>query len=135
MLSLTGIQKYIASLGIVEYEKVYIGKMDNKKECTIGVYNRKKEGPPEIAIGGPTCTTYKTKPASLLIHWNKSIIETERAAFNLFRKLQESKNITIDGKPIYHVYLAVSEPQDVGTDENGIYEYVIWLDFIYERSE
>ena len=28
----------------------------------------------------------------------------------------------------------VPEPQDVGTDDNGVYEYVIWLDFVYQRK-
>lgn len=35
---------------------------------------------------------------------------------------------------IFLVSLQVPEPQDVGTDESGIYEYVIWLDLYYERK-
>ena len=39
MLTLDDIRGYIADLG--EYNMVYIGKMDNKREHSIGVYPRK----------------------------------------------------------------------------------------------
>ena len=31
--------------------------------------------------------------------------------------------------------LQVPEPVDVGTDDDGVYEYVIWLDLIYNKEE
>ena len=40
MLKSTDIREWIASLGIAEDDNVYIGKLDNKQQKSIGVYNR-----------------------------------------------------------------------------------------------
>ena len=134
MLSLKDIRQYISSLEIAADDNVYIGKLDNKKLKSIGVYSRPVSGKPNIALGGMECTTYDTKPVSFLVHWNKSKDETERAAYNLFEKLRSVSSLTIGDIHINYLRLMVPEPQDVGSDDTGVYEYVIWLDFIYERK-
>ena len=134
MLSLKDIRQYISDLNIAADDNVYIGKLDNKKQKSIGVYSRPTSGPVNVAIGGIECTTYDTKPVSLLIHWSKSKDETEKAAYNLFEKLRSVTSLTIGDTSINYLRLMVPEPQDVGTDDSGVYEYVIWLDFIYERN-
>lgn len=134
MLPIKDIRGYIASLDIAADDHVYIGKLDSKKQKSIGVYSRPVNGSPNIALGGLACTTYVTKPVSLLIHWNKNAHESEETAYLLFDKLQRVTSLTIGNTPINYLRLMVPEPQDVGTDDNGVYEYVIWLDFIYERK-
>lgn len=134
MLSLKDIRQYISDLSIAEDDNVYMGKLYNKSQKSIGVYSRPSSGPANIAIGGLECTTYDTKPVSLLVHWNKSKDETERAAFELFERLRCVTSLTIGDTPINYLSLMVPEPQDVGSDDSGVYEYVIWLDFIYERN-
>jgi len=129
MLKLSDIQEYIAHMDITQ--NVYIGRLDNKKEKSIGVYPRKREGPPVTALGGEQYSSYDIRPVSLLIHWNKDKEETEKAAFGLFEKIRNGTRTTIGSMQIPFIRLMVPEPQDVGTDDNGIYEYVIWLDFIY----
>lgn len=133
MLRLKDIRKFVSDLGIAEDSGVYIGKLDSKQEKSIGVYNRPSSGGPEIALGGIDCTTHNTRPISLLIHWNRNASETEEAAYKLFEKLQNITSLTIGSTHIDIVRLMVPEPQDVGTDDNGVYEYVIWLDFIFRR--
>lgn len=134
MLPLKDIRQYISSLGIAEDDNVYIGKLDNKKQKSIGIYSRPTSGPVNVAIGGLECTTFDTKPISILIHWNKSKDESERMAYNLYEKLRSVTSLTIGDTHINYLRLMVPEPQDVGTDDAGVYEYVIWLDFIYERN-
>lgn len=134
MLAINDIRRYIASLGIAEDDNVYIGKMDGKKQKSIGVYSRPTSGPPGIALGGMDCTTYDVKPISLLVHWNKDKGAAEAAAYKLFEKLRNVTSLSIGGTHIDYLRLMVPEPQDVGTDDNGVYEYVIWLDFLYERE-
>ena len=134
MLTLKDIRQYISDLGITADDNVYIGKMDNKQQKSIGVYSRPKSGSPNTAIGGLECTTYDTKSISLLVHWNKSKDETETAAYELFERLRNVSSLTIGDTHINYLSLMVPEPQDVGTDDSGVYEYVIWLDFIYERE-
>lgn len=134
MLTLKDIRQYISSLNIAVDDNVYMGKLDNKKQKSIGVYSRPTSGPANIAIGGLECTTYDTKPISILIHWSKSKDETERTAYNLFEKLRNVTSLTIGDTHINYLRLMVPEPQDVGSDDAGVYEYIIWLDFIYERN-
>lgn len=134
MLSLKDIQQWISDFGVAADSNVYIGKMDNKKQKSIGVYSRPTSGNPNIALGGLDCTTYDTKSISLLVHWNKSKEESEEAACELFEKLRSITSLSIGETYIHYLRLMVPEPQDVGTDDSGIYEYVIWLDFLYERK-
>lgn len=134
MLSLGDIRAYIAALGIAEDERVYIGKLDGKKEKSIGVYNRKGEGAPSLPLGGLAYSTYDTKRVSLLIHWNKNVLESEKAAHRLYDNLLKETSLMIGDTEVRFLVLQVPEPVDVGTDDNGVYEYVIWLDFIYQRK-
>ena len=134
MLKTTDIREWIASLGIAEDEHVYMGKLDNKQQKSIGVYSRSSSGPPKIALGGLDYTSYDVRPISLLVHWNRSKPESEAAAYELFEKLENVSSLSIGDTHINYIRLMVPEPQDVGTDDNGVYEYVIWLDFIYQRK-
>lgn len=134
MLTLSEIQKWIASLKIAADDNVYIGKLDNKKQKSIGVYGRGTSGSPNIALGGLECTSYDTRPISLLVHWNRNKPESEKAAYELFEKIRSVSSLDIGDTHINYIRLMVPEPQDVGTDDGGVYEYVIWLDFIYQRK-
>ena len=134
MLKLTEIRQWIASLGIAEDQHVYMGKLDNKQQKSIGVYGRSGSGSPDIALGGLECTTYDTKRLSLLVHWTTRKAESEVAAYEVFEKLRNVSSLDIGDTHINYLRLMVPEPQDVGTDDGGVYEYVIWLDLIYQRK-
>lgn len=134
MMRLSDIREYIAGLGIADNEHVYIGKMDNKKEKSIGVYSRSRESNPIVALGGVEYSSYDVKSISLLVHWNRSKVETEEAALQLFDRIRKEKRFVVGGTPVQFIRLMMPEPQDVGTDDDGIYEYVIWLDFIYQKE-
>lgn len=134
MLKIADIRAWIASLGIAADNRVYIGKLDNKQQKSIGVYGRSGSGPPNIALGGLEYTTYDTKSVSLLVHWNSDKEESEAAAYDLFEKIRNLSSLDIGDTHIHCIRLMVPEPQDVGTDDGGVFEYVIWLDFIYQRK-
>lgn len=130
-MNLADIRDWIKMLEVGE--NFYIGKLDNKKEKSIGIYQRRPSGRAEIALGGLEHTKTATKQVSILIHWNQYANETEEAAQELYDKILRSSNVTIAGKHVHYIRLEVPEPIDVGTDDNGVYERVIWLDLIYER--
>lgn len=132
MISLAGVRDWLKTLEVGQ--SFYIGKLDNKKEKSIGVYQRQTSGPPVIAIGGRSYTKHGIKQISVLVHWNKNARETEAAAQELFEQLQQAKDVTIDETHVDLIALQVPEPQDVGTDDDGVYERVIWFDLYYERS-
>lgn len=134
MMTLKDIRQYISGLGIAADSNVYIGKLDSKQDRSIGVYNRKADSPAQIALGGLSNTTYGIRPISLLIHWNRSVSDSEEAAYKLYEKLLNESSLVIGDTNVHFLILQVPQPVDVGTDDNGVYEYVIWLDFIYERK-
>lgn len=131
MLTLAEVKDWLKTFDIGEY--FYIGKLDNKKEKSIGVYQRKNTDSPVMAIGGLENKKYEVKPISVLLHWNNNANDTEKAALSLFEKLLNTSDLVIGQTHINYIRLMVSEPQDVGTDDKGIYERVIWFDLYYER--
>ena len=131
MIGLGDVRDWVETFGIGEH--FYIGKLDNKLEKSIGIYQRKPSGRPDIALGGLDCTKTETKYISILIHWNKYADQAEKAAQELYDKFLNVTNLTMAGKHVNYLRLEVPEPVDVGTDDNGVYERVIWLDLICER--
>lgn len=132
MITLAGIRDWIKSFQIAE--NYYIGKLDNKQDKSIGIYQRETSGPPEIAIGGIDATKTQKRSVSLLIHWNKNANETEQKARYLYNTLLCQNNLTINGVHVDYIYLLVPEPIEVGTDDKGVYEYVIQFDLYYQKE-
>ena len=52
MLGIGDVRDYIAGLGIADNNNVYCGKLDNKKDKSIGVYNLTRQRPPQTAVRG-----------------------------------------------------------------------------------
>ncbi len=133
MITLANVRDWLKTFNIAE--NYYIGKLDNKQDKSIGVYSLKQSTSPVIAIGGVENSTYNIKSVSVLIHWNKNADETEKAAYQIFDKLLNIKNLQINNTQIYYLKLNVSEPIDVGTDDKGVYERVIEFDLYFKRRD
>lgn len=132
MLSLKKIKDWLKTLGIGA-EHFYIGKLDNKNDKSIGVYNAKKTLTPYIALGGITNSSYRKKAVTFLIHWDKNQDRTEQASFEFYKKLEAKTNIIIDDIKIKYIELLENEPISVDTDEKGVYEMVINAVFYYDK--
>lgn len=132
MMMLEDIRDYIASLDVAEH--VYMGKLPDKEDKSVGVYNSKHQNTYHTALGGPSLEGYGEKYVTLLIHWNKSPRETEKAAVELFEKLRTMRDAIVNNETI-KFFQSLYPVQDVGTDDAGIYEMVIEGAFIYEKKE
>lgn len=134
MITLANVRDWLK--GVAGAEHYYIGKLDAKQDKSVGVYSRAATGtPPGIALGGMPCAKTAVKQVSILIHWNNNAKETEAAAQVLFEALQAAETIQIGGAQVDYLRLLVPEPVDVGTDDTGVYERVIWMDIYYERND
>lgn len=129
MLGIGDVRDYIAGLGIADNTNVYCGKLDDKKNKSIGVYNNNKQRPVQMAVGGLNNSSYRVKSVSILVHWNTSVRETEKTAEQLYNMLRDMNHITINDTKVFFTKMLV----DVGTDDKGIFESVIELDIYYER--
>ena len=127
--------KQLFKSGYIIADHIYIGKLDNKKEKSIGVYQLQTSNPPNVAIGGLGNTKIFEKPVSILIHWNKNAKETELKALELYYKLLNSRNFTINDNKVNYIRLLEPEPVDVGTDSANVYERVIRAIFYYKKEE
>ena len=133
MLKLSDVRDYISKCvsSVADDENVYSGKLDDKKDKSIGVYNQKRGNTKLAAVGAEI--SYSVKSISVLVHWNKSQRETEAAAMSVYELIEQSSGY-IGGKEVKYIKMSHEEPVDVQTDDNGIYEMVIEFDIYYERQ-
>lgn len=132
MIFLSEVRDWLKTYKIADHH--YIGKLDNKEEKSLGVYQR-EGGEAHIAIGGLDNTKYDIKRVSILLHWNKNARETEIKAYELYNKIIKTEELTIGETPVYCLMMRNPEPVDVGTDDAGVYERVIQLDIYFERRD
>ena len=96
--------------------------MEDKQEMSVGVYNQKRGTPKLTAVGANP--SYSRKAVSVLVHWNKSPKQTERAAAAVYAAIESAGRTK-----------TTEEAVDVGTDDNGVFEMVIEFDIYYERQD
>ena len=115
---------------VFEADSYQIGKIDNRREHAIGI----SSGNPLMqvdAIG--KCSSYSTTSVRILVHWSQNAAETETAARELYDALRHINDMDMGDIHVQYLYLLQAEPVFVGTDDNGIYEYVIAATIYYRR--
>lgn len=131
-MTLDEIRDWLKTLGVAEHYT--IGRLENKREKSLGVYGRSRKGDPAVALGGMGLTSYGVRSVSLLLHWNENARETESAAFALWEELLCAAHVDLPGGGhIQCVRMNVPEPVAVGKDKGGVYEYVVEMDVYYRR--
>ena len=132
MVALSDIKDWLKSFNLFDF--YYVGRLDNKKENALGVYNLVDSGRHEV-IGG--LKIYDKKGISILIHGNKNKSQTEKKAFDLYNQLERlivsCDYPKIAGKNVYFIELLQNQPVDVDQDSCKTYEYVIELNIYFEK--
>lgn len=124
--------KEIISEENLEFNIVYLGYLEEKKEMSLGIYEP-NENENEIFFGGIDNSEIKTINISLLLHGNTSQRETQERALELFQVLEENLyGFTFDNWTIYRLYTVENRPVYVGMDKRNIHEYVINVQIIYK---
>ena len=131
MITLADVREWLKTLSIGA-EHYYCGRLDDKKDKSIGVYQLKGNNPVRICLGGVENNFYEIKPVSILVHWNNNSTQTEQAAISLYNAIQSARNITIGGKAVCFIEMQQSEPVDV-SDDSGVYERVIEIKIYIRR--
>lgn len=133
-MTLSNVRDWLKAL-FPEAEHFYVGALDRKQLQSIGVYSRDSRGAsPDIALGGMDSTRTLRREVSLLIHWNRNAAQTEEAAQRLFDSLLRCTSAVIGGHQVDYLRLRTAEPVDVGADDSGVYERVVWLDIYYQKE-
>lgn len=113
------------------FDKYYIGKIVGSYENVLGVYSRATAGRPVTALG--LNSSYELMGVKLLIHGNQIEADTQALALQLFDILRNISQLEVGDNFIQFVDVRCSEPIDVGTDANRIFEFVINIDIYYRR--
>ncbi len=110
----------------------FAGGLRTTDEKAIAVYNGNAFINP-MALGGLKNSSYKGKGIRVLVHWNKSIKDTEAKAQEVYNALYGQNNMMIANKRVIKFNMRDPEPIYLGVDNSGIYEYVIDFEIIHER--
>ena len=96
----------------------FSGSLRSNKEKGICIYSKQAMG--------------RVQGYSILIHWNKNASESEQKAMEVYEALW-GQNPVINKHKVIKIDLRDANPIGVGVDDNGIYEFVINFDILYER--
>lgn len=122
------LRDYLKTLNVATHYS--IGKIDNSKDYSLGVY---ADAPTRRIEAIGRGSSYGTFGFKLLLHWNKNANETEVSAFDLFEKIRYITDLDMTDIHVEYIDLDHDEPISVGTDENGVYEYVIKGTIYYRK--
>ena len=110
-----------------EAEHFYIGRIDSSQEKCIGVY----DGNPLPETPCISFRTYQEIPVSILLHWTENAKFSQKAALDLYKRLQNIHFPEIGGYKIPLISLLNSSPVDCTPPESLIYEFVININIFY----
>jgi len=112
-----------------KFNNYYAGRLDSKKDCSIGVYSLRNEDRRAVGV-----TKTFQKSFSLLIHWNSNYNDTEIKAQELFEELGTIQNVKFKSYNLNFIQLNLTEPVDVSTDDKGVFERVIEITVYYNKE-
>lgn len=113
--------------------RIQLGGVDGNAERFLGVYPSPNQGPAHIAIGGPSCTSYDTLHARLLLRWGKSQPEAEAKANALWNLFYGLAGTEMDGAAVACADPGAA-PVPLGRCPDGMFEYVINLKLICKKE-
>ena len=113
-------------------DSISIGKIDNNRDKAICIYTSNTARAAVHSWGGKSTQSHIVKPVTILLRYGKAKQAAEDVAQAVFDFFDESQ-FTIDGRKVF----ALSDyggPIDLGTDESGVYEYSIELNFYFMKE-
>jgi len=112
-------------------DDISIGKIDNNKEKAICFYNSQRSLGYQPVMGGKKLKSTYTKPITILLRYTKNQDSAEIKAQEVFEFFEE-RTFFIGNKRIF-TQMYGEEPNNLGTDDTGVYEYSIEINLYIER--
>lgn len=114
---------------VIVTSSITAGKLDGSQPQTICVYND-TPAPFRLVVGGGT-NGYDESNYKILVHWSNNSNTAEVKAKEIYAAVCNTKT-TISGKTVW-IKAKRAEPLSMGTDAEGIYEYIIEISLLIER--
>lgn len=125
MLDVEKIKNYLKT--IIDIPSWYCGTIDKNQEKAIGVYDNTRVLSKISQYDN--LQTYIITPFTLLVRYTQNYIKANKKAYEIYNLLKTQKELEIDNKT-YFIKLIDENPQNTGSDDKGIYEFVIDFDLI-----
>ena len=109
---------------------VTTGRIDRNQDKAICFYNSKRELVYRGVIGGKANKSTVIKPITILLRYTKNQLQAEEMAKKVYDFYNE-RSFFIDEKRVF-VIMPYNDPIYYGSDELGIFEYSIEIDFYEE---
>ena len=112
---------------------IAVGTIDESKPRFISVYDSKNSEKQRMCIGGKAAVKYLIKKAVILIHWTNNPTKAEAKAREVSKLLHGLTDTDMDGVTV--IASDASGPVWAGRDVKGVCEYVVNVEFKYERND
>lgn len=131
MITASNVKDYLKSKidGVANW---YSGSLRADREKGVCVYSKQAMGSNIVCVGGLENTSTFVQGYAILVHWNKNASDSEQMAMDIYSALW-GQNPTINNHRVIKINLRDANPIGIGVDDNGIYEFVINFDIVYER--
>lgn len=129
-LSTGKVKDYLKTI-ITECKNWSIGKIDDNQEKAIAVYTNRRQI--ESISKYKNLQSYGILPITLLLRWTKNYSTAETEANKIY-ELLDCSSFFIDNYKC-SISCLYDGPIDLGSDENGVYEYSIELNLLYRKGE
>lgn len=129
-LSAIKVKDYLKTI-IIDCENWYIGKIDKNQEKAIAIYTNKRQI--EKISAFKNLQSYGVLPITILLRWTKNYNMAEIKANNIY-ELLDCSSFFIDNYKC-SITCLYDGPIDLGSDENGVYEFSIELNLLYRKGE
>lgn len=113
-------------------DSISAGRIDMNADRAVCFYYSKFTAPKFTTLGGKEYKGYKTVPITILLRWTNSPVKAAEKAQELFDFFDE-KEFVIDNKRVF-VISRYDYPIDLGSDDKGICEYSLELDFYFNKE-
>lgn len=114
----------------IDADHYSIGLIDSTKDKSVGIYGDGYQRRVE-AIG--KANSYDVAGIRILVHWTKNLAETEAVARNLYDAIRYTTDTDMGTIHAQYFDLNYSEAVFLGTDVNGVYEYMISGTLYYRK--
>ena len=110
---------------------ISIGKLNRNNEQSICFYQSGRRKRKINTAGGKENRSYDLKPISIMLRYTKNQNTAEEKAIDIYNFLDETMFSYNEKR--YFIQMIYDEPISLGTDQSGVYEYIIEFDCFKEK--
>lgn len=113
-------------------DSISVGRIDKKSDRAVCFYYSKHPAPKQSVLGGKANKSFELFPVTMLLRFTNSPVKAAEKAQELYEFFDE-KTFVIENKRVF-VISRYERPIDLGSDDNGVCEYSIELDFYINKE-